>query len=203
FSKSEPIGHLPRLPRAVLAAGSVLAGFGLAADSVFAQAPLGAVYSPPTGGWRYIFNGDKDTAGDDGSGFTSLDGTWSHDNGSDQWDGSKLGGTFVGGSTFGEGNAPGGVMSVTENGVTFLRLQDPGDPRKYDFPDPYSNRKIYLGHDITAEGAPDTIIDDGVTLSFRARIPTPKNTTGPVDALHWSGKEADGPKPIPMAETAT
>ena len=50
-------------------------------------------------------------------------------------------GRLVSGATFGEGNAPGGVMSITEDGVTFLRLQDPGDPRNYDFPDPFSNRK--------------------------------------------------------------
>ena len=158
--------------------------------------PAGTAYSPPTGGWQYIFNGDKDTAGDE-LGFTSLDGTWSHENGSDQWDGSKLGGILVSGANFGEGNAPGGVMSITEGGVTYLRLQDPGDPRNYDFPDPYCNRKLYLGHDITAEGAPDTIMDDGVTLSFRARIPTPKNTTAPIDSQHLSGQEATGAKPYP------
>ena len=193
---SNPIGRPSRLQKAVLAAGSVLAGLGLAANPVSAQTkPAGAAYPPPTGGWQYIFNGDKDTAGDDGSGFTSLDGTWNHDNDSDQWDGSKLGGTLVSGANFGEGNAPGGVMSITEDGVTFLRMQDTGDPRNYGFPDPYSNRKVYFVHDITAEGAPDTIIDDGVTLSFRSRIPTPKNTTAPIDSLHLSGQEAEGPKP--------
>src|SRR5215471_7465779 len=48
-------------------------------------APVGAAYPPPTDGWTYIYDGDKDTAGADGSGFASLDGTWSHDNGSDEW----------------------------------------------------------------------------------------------------------------------
>ena len=35
----------------------------------------------------------------DGEGFASLDGTWSHDNGSDQWDGSAIGGDFGDGKT--------------------------------------------------------------------------------------------------------
>ncbi|PYI84586.1 MAG: hypothetical protein DME26_13000, partial [Verrucomicrobia bacterium] len=159
--------------------------------------PTGAVYPPPTNGWTYILDGQKDAPGEDELGFTSLDGTWSHNNGSDQWDGSKLGGTLVSGATFGAGNAPGGVGSITENGVTYLRMQDPGDPRNYGFPDPYSNRKIYLGHDITAEGAPDTLLDDGVTLSFRARIPTPRNTQTPPDQLYLSGGTT--PKPYPDA----
>jgi len=188
---------LSLLQKAVLATGSVLACLGLSANSVSAQTkPAGAAYPPPTGGWQYIFNGDKDTAGaDDPSDFTSLDGTWNHFNDSDQWDGSKLGGSLVSGANFGEGNAPGGVMSTTEGGVTFLRMQDAGDPRNYGFPDPYSNRKIYFVHDITADGAPDTIMDDGVTLSFRARLPTPKNTTAPIDSLYLSGQDAAGPKP--------
>ncbi|MBI4660883.1 MAG: LamG domain-containing protein [Verrucomicrobia bacterium] len=160
--------------------------------------PKGAVYLPPKSGWAYIFEGNKDTAGDDGSGYTSLDGTWSHDNGSDTWDGSKIGGDLLA-DAFGVGNAPGGVMSLTEGGVTFLRMQDTGNPTGYQFPDPYSNRKLFFGHDITAEGAPDTFLDDGVTLTFRARIPTPKKTTGPLDQLHRDGQAAAGPQPYPEA----
>jgi hypothetical protein len=163
---------------------------GLIASSVSA----GVAYPNPPGGWTYIYNGDKDTAGEPDSGFTSLDGTWSHDNGSDQFDGSKIGGKLLAGD-FGVGNAPGGVMTITEGGVTFLRMQDPGDPRNYGYPDPPSNRKLYFGHDITADGAADTILDDGVTLTFRARIPTPKKTTAPLDPLHLTGQADAGPKP--------
>ncbi len=157
------------------------------------QALLGAAFSPPPGGWSYVYNGDKATAGDAGSGFSSLDGTWSHDNGSDEWDGSVIGGTF------GDGNRPGGAMAVTEGGVTYLRIQDTGDPRDYGYADPGSNRKIYFGHSLTERGAKDNMLDDGFTLSFRARIPTPSNTTAPLDPWHRDGLNAAGVKPYPAA----
>ena len=51
-------------------------------------------FSPPEGGWNYIYEGDQASYASDGEGFASLDGTWSHDNGSDQWDGSAIGGDF-------------------------------------------------------------------------------------------------------------
>ncbi|MBM3835422.1 MAG: hypothetical protein FJ403_19530 [Verrucomicrobia bacterium] len=167
-------------------------GAGMISSSVLA----GVAYPDPAGGWTYIYNGDKDTAGDPNSGFTSLDGTWSHDNGSDQFDGSKIGGTLVTGD-FGVGNSPGGMMSITEGGVTFLRMQDAGNPTQYGYPDPPSNRKIFFGHDISAETASDTILDEGVTLTFRARIPTPAKTTGPLDQLHRAGQSAAGPQAYP------
>lgn len=148
----------------------------------------GVAFPDPAGGWTYIFNGDKDTYGGPGSGFTSLDGTWSFENGSSQWDGSKIGGVL------GPDNAPGGVMSLTESNVTFLRIQDPGNPTGYGYSDP-SNRKIYFGHNITEEKASDTIIDDGVTLSFRARLPT----TPPIDELYPDGQAANGPQPYPAS----
>ena len=124
----------------------------------------GVDYADPLGGWTYIYTGD---AGAPGAGFTALDGTWSHDNGSDQWDGTEIG-----------AGSPGGVSVLTDGDVTFLRLQETGDPTANGMPDP-SNRKLYFGHDIGAEGAPDNIVD-AVTLSFRARIPT----TPPLDPLN-------------------
>jgi hypothetical protein len=154
-----------------------------------------ASFSPPPGGWTYIFQGDQDAAGEPGWGFISLDGTWSHDNGSDEWDGSKIGGEFVSGF-FGSGNSPGGVMTVTENGVTYLRIQVTGDPRDYGYPDP-SNRKIYFGHDMSERGAGESVLDDGVALTFRARIPTPSNTSAPLDPLHPDGQQAAGVQPYP------
>ena len=39
---------------------------------------------------------------------------------------------------------------------------------------------MYVGHNLSEDGASDTIMDDGVTLNFRTRIPT----TGPLDMLH-------------------
>ena len=145
-------------------------------------------FSPPDGGWDYLYQGDVASYGVD-SGFdsySSLDGTWSHDNGSDQWDGSGLGGDF------GEGNGPGGAETLLEGDTNFLRIQDTGNPTNYGYPDP-SNRKVYLGHDLTADGVSDTIMDDGVTLYFRARIPTGDG----LDPLHRAGQEANGTQPYP------
>ena len=88
----------------------------------------------------------------------ALDDTWDHDNGSDAWDGTGPG----------EGN-PGGAASLTEDGVTFLRIQDIGDPRSLGISDP-SNRKIYFTRltDISL---------DGLTLEVRMRVAT----TPPLD----------------------
>jgi len=100
--------------------------------------------------------------------FDSLDGTWDHNNNSDEWDGTGPG----------TGN-PGGVMALTEGADTFLRLQDTGDPRDYSFPDPGSNRKSRFGHKLNSM----TVLDDGCTLEFRARIAT----TLPLDDMHPDG----------------
>ena len=154
---------------------------------VASSAQCGVAFSDPAGGWTYIFNGDAAAYGDTTS-FDALDGTWSHNNGSDQWDGSQIGGTF------GPDNAPGGVNIITEGGITYLRIQDTGDPRDYGYPDP-SNRKIYFGHNMNDRGANNTVLDEGVTLSFRARIPT----NGPLDALHRDGQQANGVQPYPAA----
>ena len=141
-------------------------------------------FQPPEGGWDYAYEGD---AADYADGFAALDGTWSHDNSSDEWDGSAIGGEF------GADNRPGGAMTITENGIDYLRIQDTGDPRDYDFSDPGSNRKIYFGHNLTDDGASETVLDDGVTLHFRARVPT----DGPLDALHPDGQQRNGAQPYP------
>ena len=164
---------------------SWMAALSLASSAVSTQAQL--AFTPPEGGWNYIYEGDEATFAQDGEGFASLDGTWSHDNGSDQWDGTGIGGDF------GDDNRPGGAMVITEGDTTYLRIQDTGDPRDYGFSDPMSNRKVYLGHDLSAEEASDTILDDGVTLIFRARVPT----DGPLDELHPDGQQANGAQPYP------
>ncbi len=107
-------------------------------------------FPPPPGGWTYIYNGNQLIVGDPGTGWTSLDGTWTHDNGSDEWDGSTIGGEFSTGG-FGIGNGPGGTILGTQSGVDYLRIQVTGDPRDYGYPDP-SNRKIYFGHNIGSHG---------------------------------------------------
>jgi hypothetical protein len=158
-------------------------------------ATAGVLFPDPPGGWTYKYDGDQLIVGQPDSGFTSLDGTWSHDNGSDQWEGSAIGGTFSTGG-FGVGNAPGGVSLLTEGAVTFLRIQDTGDPRDYGYPDP-GNRKIYLTHSMSANGATDSQMQDGVTLSFRARLPTAAKATGPLDPWYRDGQQAGGVLPYP------
>jgi hypothetical protein len=127
----------------------------------------GVSYPDPSGGWTYTYEGADAIAG--AGVFDSLDGTWDHDNGSDQWDGTGIG-----------TGRPGGASALTADTTTYLRIQETGDPRDYGMDDPGSNRKLFFGHDITSEGASDTILDDGVTLSFRARIAT----TAPLDDAH-------------------
>jgi hypothetical protein len=87
----------------------------------------------------------------------SLEG-WDHDNNSDAWDGTGPG----------EG-APGGAALMTEDDVTFVRIQDTGDPRGDGFSDP-SNRKVYLTKQIE-RGL------DGAHLELKLRVAT----TPPLD----------------------
>lgn len=141
------------------------------AMSLFIDAAAGGVhYADPPGGWTYIYTGDSAAPG---AGFSALDGTWSHDNGSDQWDGTEIG-----------SGRPGGVSVLSDGNVTYVRLQDTGDPRNYAMGDP-SNRKIFFGHSITDDigAAANTLLDAGVTISFRARL----STTRPLDSFFPPG----------------
>ena len=136
-----------------------------------------SLYAEPPEGWTYSFNGDAAASEDE----ASLDGTWSQNNGSDAWDGSVIG----------EG-APGGAIALEDGGEAFLRMQDPGDPRDFDIPDP-SNRKVSFHRDLRFDGVNADNggnfsedfkpLRDGVTLNFRARLPTP-STGGPLDQIH-------------------
>ncbi|MBW7992102.1 MAG: S8 family peptidase [Planctomycetes bacterium] len=121
----------------------------------------------------YVYHGDASEYTPEGVG--SLDGTWSHDNGSDEWDG-----------TGPHDDTPGGAAALFEDDVTFLRIQDTGDPRDYGWNDPGSNRKIYLTHAID-------IGLDGVMLEFRARLAT----SPPLDDVHPDG----GTGPIPWPDS--
>jgi len=91
-----------------------------------------------------------------------LDDSWGHDNNSDEWDGTGPG----------EGN-PGGAALLVEEDVTFLRIQDTGDPRDYGMSDPGSNRKLYLTQQI------DYGLD-GSRLEFQLRVAT----SAPLDDQH-------------------
>src|ERR1041385_1377975 len=166
-----------------------------------AKAAIGIAYPDPPGGWTYAYTGDRADFISNAPN-SSLDGTWGRVNGSSEWDGSPLGGTL---ST---NNYPGGAMVISngthasEVGVKYLRFQDPGNPPGYSLAtnngcngcliaNP-ANRKILFTHDMTPEGATDTILDDGITISFRARIPTPGKTTGPIDQLYPNAEAANG-----------
>ncbi|UCD51975.1 MAG: hypothetical protein JSW27_04920, partial [Phycisphaerales bacterium] len=111
--------------------------------------------------YTYTYDGD------------ALDDAWDHDNGSDQWDGTGPG----------EGR-PGGAGALAEDDVTFLRIQDTGDPRDYDLGDPGSNRKIYLTRPVESNL-------DGTQIEFRIRVAT----TAPLDDQHPDG--GDGIEPWP------
>jgi hypothetical protein len=145
----------------------------------------GIDYTEPEGGWAYIYTGDQALS----DAAVSLDGTWNHNDaaagGSDAWDGSAPGDS----GTAGTGNAPGGAGVFTEGDTTFLRIQDCGDPRDAGggWADP-SNRKITFAHDMAQEAGVNglTILNDGVTISFRARIPT----TPPLDDYYPDGGSA-------------
>jgi hypothetical protein len=150
-------------------------------------AVAGIDYGEPDGGWTYIYTGDQALP----DVTAALDGTWDHksgSSGSDAWDGTAPGDSGTGGS----GNAPGGAGIFTEGATTFLRLQDCGDPRDSggDWSDP-SNRKLTFAHDFGQDAGVDgsTILDDGVTISFRARIPT----AGTLDPHYPNG--GGGPLP--------
>jgi hypothetical protein len=140
--------------------------------TVFQRTPSVQVYPDPVGGWDTLYDGAAD--------FTALG--WTHANGSDEWDGSEIGDPA---------SAPGGVSRITEGDDHFLRLQDTGDPRDFGFPDPGSNRKVMLLTDLTGDIASgDTLLDDGVTLHFRARVATSglldeAYPAGELDPLPW------------------
>jgi hypothetical protein len=80
-----------------------------------------------------------------------------HDNSVDMWDGTGPG----------EGN-PGGVAALVEDDVTFIRVQDTGDPRDYGstIPTLKTNFSLYL-----TEALPDLGLD-GARVEIRTRIAT-------------------------------
>lgn len=154
----------------------------------------------------------------------ALDGTWRH-NQADRWDGSAPGDPLSNpsvpssplGSLAGrQGVSPGGAGSFTERGVDFIRIQDAGNPEAHGWvqgnqDDPLgpehpidTNRRVYFGRDLLQDGSlsgdDQLVIDNGITLSFRARIPV----TGPLDDI-YSEFDSDGngsPDIVPWFEGA-
>ena len=174
-----------------LACGALLLGTGAS------RTAWGSVaYLDPSGGWRYSYNGifNGSIAGmPPGYGDTSqsqaLDGTWVH-NQSDKWDGSGIGDTQNPGNLTTQ-KSPGGVSALTEGGTTFIRMQDAGNPENpaWGFVQgpsrPINNdRRLFFGHRVDSDGAlpSQQILDNGVTLSFRARIPNP--ATNAMDPIY-------------------
>ena len=145
-----------------------------------------AAFPEPPGGWTYMYHGDQRQIDPDESGFANLDGTWTHNNASDSFDGSEIGGVLSNDGGYSVKNSPGGASTNIQDGVTFLRLQDPGRPDRFGYSDP-CNRKVYFGHNIGSDIDPTkalTIMRDGVTLTFRARIPTLAKAGPPLDELY-------------------
>ena len=149
---------------------------------VAGTAQAGVSYLDPAGGWTYLYAGDQCAT----TYNACLDGTWHHydasSGGSDAWDGSAPGEMGTAPTKPG----PGGAGIFTEGDTGFLRIQDCGDPR--DAPDggwaDPSNRKITFAHNITTEVSnAASILNDGVTLTFRARVPT----TAPLDPIYPDG----------------
>jgi hypothetical protein len=132
-----------------------------------------------------------------------------------EWDGSAPGDPLIDDAVFNQlvppnrPPAPGGVGAFTEGSTTFLRIQDPGLPNPFGWADKGAqlcptcpkqegnNRRIEFKHEMDRDagfsGTP-AILDNGVTLSFRARIAT--RETGPLDDIYPEG----GPDVIPWPE---
>jgi len=99
-----------------------------------------------------------------------------------------------------QGDSPGGAGSFNDtDGRNYIRIQDAGNPElfgwvqgldpSYTFPPGTkskpinTNRRVYFGHDMSQDfpgGYDQRVLDNGVTISFRARIPN----TGGLDNLY-------------------
>ncbi|HEY2951323.1 MAG TPA: immunoglobulin domain-containing protein, partial [Verrucomicrobiae bacterium] len=115
--------------------------------------PGDPLYAAPNGGWSYFYTGDGVAPSD----FAALDGTWDHNNGSDSWDGLGRG---AGNGAVGGVDTAGGILTIEDalNSGT-------GD-----------NRRLYFTHNIAQDASvtnAGTLLDDGVTVSFRARLTPP------------------------------
>jgi hypothetical protein len=120
-------------------------------------------YLEPTGGWTYSYDGSWTTVqgGTNIGGYhpnSTLDGSWSSSNSSSEWAGDARG----------AGNGPIGGIS-TNNGILTIEDIDFGSGTA-------NNRKIYFTRDFARDAVtttPSKIADNGVTISFRARLTQP------------------------------
>jgi hypothetical protein len=164
----------------------------------------GVSYQDPAGGWQYTYQGTFNapvvdagcTGGTCPAGFGNsnqtgaLDGTWNHSQ-SSKWDGSAPGDFSVPNNNP-TGTSPGGAAALTEGGANFIRLQDTGNPELFGYiqagmKPTNSNRRVYFGHDMTQDVDLSTpgaqkVLDNGITISFRMRIPN----SGTLDQVYTS-----------------
>ncbi|MGC8829176.1 MAG: fibronectin type III domain-containing protein [Verrucomicrobiia bacterium] len=135
----------------------------------------GIAYGPPPGGWAYIYTGDSASGAPRRQNQPALDGTWRHENGSDEWNGDVRG----------VANPPkGGVES--NNGV--LTIEDAETITSGN----NNNRKIYFTHYIGQDGVTiNNLLDSGVTISFRARL-TPPDDKAEITLPNGYGIFSDG-----------
>jgi uncharacterized repeat protein (TIGR01451 family) len=106
-------------------------------------------YAPPQGGWAYLFGGDSAA----GSLSAALDGTWDHS--TDNWAGDGRGAA----------NPPAGGIGTTNGILTIEDTVTSGSG--------FNNRRLHLTHNLAQETGvtnAGTLINDGVTLTFRARL---------------------------------
>ena len=127
------------------------------------EAAVVPFYADP--GWNYIYDGSKTQALGVAKAPFALDGTWSANNGSSEWDGSWRGAA---------NGLPGGISSDGD----ILTIEDADISTGGSL----NNRKIYFEHTLAYEPTlsnPDTIVDSGITISFRARLTQPSILPAP------------------------
>ncbi len=157
---------------------------------VFKVPPATGDFSAAAAFWAYILdppvNADpgqyllhNPVAGE----FGDLDGNWSSGNGSDSWDGSAPG--EIGDPILDPLSAsPGGIGLVNDGSAGAYLFEDTGDPTQQGWQDP-SNRKIYLGYDLSASIADvlaRSLINDGFTFRARFRLTPPGQAVDVPDA---------------------
>ncbi|RIK88207.1 MAG: hypothetical protein DCC67_00975 [Planctomycetota bacterium] len=156
----------------------------------------------------------------------ALDGTWRHDQ-LGRWDGHAPGDPIsnpadppqpdptspASGPT---GPSPGGVGFLNDAGANYIRIQDVGDPALHGWTQNThsgghplreledTNQRVYFGHDmlqdfISTPLPSQRVLDDGITLSFRARIPG----AGPLDPLLYVADQQGAPVTIPWFDATT
>jgi uncharacterized repeat protein (TIGR01451 family) len=127
------------------------------------------IYTPPPGNWSYLYGGDAALGG--GKGAAVLDGTWDHNNASSEWDG------------LGRGPGTGSLGGISTDG-TALTLEDAVSSNA----GTANNRSLYFTRALSDPGVtnPGRMLDDGLTLTFRARL-TPSNINPAADMILPNG----------------